>query len=66
MRAGKQSVNLASINLTNLRAFPVPVPPPTEQARILDSLDELLSDLDAGVAGIEGYWRNWRNTGRRC
>ena len=66
MRAGKQSVNLASINLTNLRAFPMPVPPLTEQARILDSLDELLSDLDAGVAGIEGYWRNWRNTGRRC
>lgn len=36
-----------------LDALPLPVPPEREQARILDSLDELLSDLDAGVAALE-------------
>jgi type I restriction enzyme S subunit len=31
----------------------IPVPPGPEQQRILDTLDELLSDLDAGVAALE-------------
>lgn len=36
-----------------LETLTVPVPPETEQTRILDTLDELLSDLDAGVAALE-------------
>ncbi len=31
----------------------LPVPPTSEQSRILDAIDELLSDLDAGVAALE-------------
>jgi type I restriction enzyme S subunit len=53
MRAGRQSVNLASINLSILRAFPVPIAPAAQQKRIIDCLDDLLSDLDAGVAALE-------------
>lgn len=36
-----------------LERLAVPVPPTSEQVRILDTLDELLSDLDAGVAALE-------------
>jgi type I restriction enzyme S subunit len=53
MDAGKQSVNLASINLSNLRDFPIPIAPAAEQARIIDALDELLSDLDIGVEALQ-------------
>lgn len=53
MKVGKQSVNLASINMSNLRAFPVPIAPAGEQARIVEEVDEILSDLDAGDAALE-------------
>lgn len=36
-----------------LETLAVPVPPEPEQVRILDMLDELLSDLDAGIATLE-------------
>lgn len=36
-----------------LETLAMPVPPESEQVRILDTLDELLSDLDAGVATLE-------------
>lgn len=36
--AGKQTTNLASINLKSLRAFPVPVAPAAEQKEILSQL----------------------------
>ncbi|MBA4189518.1 MAG: hypothetical protein C0467_16135 [Planctomycetaceae bacterium] len=52
-RNGKQTTNLASINKRVLRRFPVPVPPLAEQERILARLDELLSDLDAGVSALQ-------------
>lgn len=44
--AGKQTTNLASINMTMLRAFPVPVAPAEEQAQILAQLNEQLGSLD--------------------
>lgn len=47
---GKQTTNLASINMTKLGALPVPVPPLREQARILEEVEKHLSDIDAGVA----------------
>jgi type I restriction enzyme S subunit len=31
----KQTTNLASINMTQLKAFPLPIPPLQEQARII-------------------------------
>lgn len=45
----------SGLNLTYDRFRPllVPVAPINEQRRIMDTVDELLSDLDAGVAGLE-------------
>ena len=42
-REGKQTTNLASINLTRLGAFPVPVPPAAEQVRIVQEIERLFS-----------------------
>lgn len=39
--ASKQTTNLASINMTQLRSFPLPIPPLEEQRRILDALAAL-------------------------
>ena len=44
--AGKQTTNLASINMTMLRAFPVPVAPADEQGQIVEHLSEQLSILE--------------------
>jgi type I restriction enzyme S subunit len=49
----KQSTNLASINSTQLKQFPVPLPPLPEQQKIADILgtwDEALEKLDALIA----------------
>lgn len=51
-KAGQQTTNLASINLSELRALPVPVPPEREQARIVAELDKQFSRLDAAVASL--------------
>ena len=40
-----------------LAATTLPVAPPTEQTRIVDKLEELLSDLDAGVAELKAAQR---------
>ena len=52
-RAGKQTTNLASINMTILRAFPVPVPPPEEQEAIIVQLREQLAAAETQVAAVE-------------
>ncbi|NNC08217.1 type I restriction endonuclease subunit S [Corallococcus exiguus] len=44
---GKQTTNLASINLSALRSFPVPIPPPEEQQEIIKQLDLGQSSLKA-------------------
>ena len=44
-----QSVNLASISLSTIRQLPVPVAPLDEQHRIVATLDDHLSRVDAGV-----------------
>lgn len=43
---GKQTTNLASINLKKLRSLPVPVPPLVEQLRIVEEAQRLLSLAD--------------------
>ena len=42
----KQTTNLASINMTQLKSCPVPIPPGKEQVRILARVDELMALLD--------------------
>lgn len=49
MRVGKQTTNLASINLSKLSEFVVPLPPLPEQHRIVAKIEELFTQLDAGV-----------------
>lgn len=46
LREGKQTTNLASINLTKLSAFPVPVPPRSEQARLIAEVERRFSLVD--------------------
>ncbi len=53
VRTGKQTTNLASINKGVLSRFPVPLAPIQEQRRIVAKIEELFSDLDAGVAALE-------------
>lgn len=40
--ASKQTTNLASINMTQLRSFPLPIPPLDEQRAILKKLESLI------------------------
>ncbi len=41
------------VDFDQIKIFPISLPPPSEQPRIADALDELFSDLDAGVAALE-------------
>ncbi|MCP2013215.1 type I restriction enzyme S subunit [Deinococcus sp. HSC-46F16] len=52
-KMGKQTTNLASINITILAALPVPLPPLAEQQRIVTRIEELFSKLDAGVSELK-------------
>lgn len=49
---GKQTTNLASLSLTNVRRLPVPIPPANEQARIVSEVERQLSILDSMEAGL--------------
>lgn len=44
--ASKQTTNLASINMTQLRSCPLPLPPTAEQRRIVAKVDELMAVCD--------------------
>jgi type I restriction enzyme S subunit len=44
--AAKQTTNLASINMTQLRGCPLPLPPLAEQHRIVTKVDELMALCD--------------------
>ena len=46
MDEGKQTTNLASINMTKLAALPIPMPPGHEQHRIVAELDRRMSIID--------------------
>ncbi len=53
LRTGMQSVNLASINMTVLRKFPVPLAPLSEQSAIIDFTREKLSNINRILELIE-------------
>jgi type I restriction enzyme, S subunit len=50
--ASKQTTNLASINMTQLRGCPFPLPPLAEQHRIVAKVDELMSLCDRLEANL--------------
>jgi type I restriction enzyme S subunit len=52
-----QTVNLASTNTTNLRAFPVPLPPSKEQRCIVSRIEALFAQADAIEAAVEAARR---------
>ncbi|MBT2478708.1 restriction endonuclease subunit S [Streptomyces sp. ISL-94] len=43
---GKQSVNLASISVSKIKKFPVPIPPVAEQSLIVERVEDDLSVMD--------------------
>ena len=55
---GKQTTNLASINKTVLRKFPIPLPPIKEQEEILHKIDIGTTTLDQIAKGITVTLRN--------
>ena len=52
-RTGKQTTNLASINLSVLTAFPLPLPPLAEQRRIVAEVERRLSVVQQAEAAVE-------------
>jgi type I restriction enzyme S subunit len=50
----KQTTGIASINLTQLRSFPVPLPPLNEQRRIAAKLDTTLAAVEACRQRLDG------------
>ena len=51
--ASKQTTNLASINMTQVRSFPMPIPPLDEQRDILATLDALTDRASAWRIQLE-------------
>lgn len=51
--ASKQTTNLASINMTQLRSFALPIPPLDEQQRILSVLSELTTHCNEWRSRLE-------------
>ena len=50
---GRQTTNLASLNLTTLKAFPVPAPPLEDQRRIVAELEQQHSLIDSLRSAVE-------------
>jgi type I restriction enzyme S subunit len=49
---GKQTTNLASVNMTKLKLLPVPIPPKREQTRIGDEVERMLSVADKAAVAV--------------
>lgn len=52
-----QTVNLASISLTKIKQLPVPIPPLTEQRRIVFALDSHISRIDQSLELLDAARR---------
>lgn len=57
---GTQTTNLASVNMTKLKALPIPVPPSDEQDRILEEVDRVLSVTDTTSHYVDNEVRRCR------
>lgn len=53
IRENKQGITQVNLNTTIVRNIDVPIPPTSEQYRIVEKIEEVLTDLDAGVAALE-------------
>lgn len=53
LEQGKQTTNLASINLTKLGGLPVPLPPVEEQRRIVDEIERRLHSSERVIRDVE-------------
>lgn len=62
---GKQTTNLASINLTTLKSFPVPAPPLDEQRAVVNELQSIMRSQDRLQADVNRAER-CSNTLRRA
>ena len=51
--AGKQTTNLASINMTMLRVFPIPLGPAEEQRELLNQLEVQVQHIDRQEQAVE-------------
>lgn len=49
----KDGTTVASLQSSKLYNYPIPVPPLSEQRRIVEKIEELFSNLDTGVANLE-------------
>jgi len=56
-KEGKQTTNLASINMTKLRALPIPSPSVEEQERLVAGLEDRLSMVDNLECSVEANLR---------
>jgi len=56
-RMGKQTTNLASLNRTTLRSFPVPIPPAAEQQRIMNVLVAWTAAIRAATEHVDAQTR---------
>lgn len=53
IEGGKRGIGQPNVNATVLGTISLPIAPPNEQRRIVAKIEELFSDLDAGVAALE-------------
>ena len=50
---GKHTTNLASISMSKIKGLPVPIPPPSEQSRIVAEVERRLSVVEEMEATVE-------------
>ena len=52
LQGGQTGTQLPHVSTKGIGTFPIPVPPLNEQRRIVGKIEELFSDLEAGVAAL--------------
>lgn len=53
LKSGKQTTNLASINMTKLKGLPLRIAPPAEQKRIVAKIEALQEEADAAKEALD-------------